>query len=126
MFQPQSQWRSIVALLPIVAMLGVAAATAGPRASSASTASLRISDPISVPAGSPASADDPVVALMASSDRHFKAGQTALEQGHFEAAKHEFNQAIAVLLESSYGARTEPRIREQFDRLVDRISTYEM
>jgi peptidoglycan lytic transglycosylase D len=31
-----------------------------------------------------------------------------------------------VLLESPYGARTEPRIREHFDRLVDRISTYEV
>ena len=31
-----------------------------------------------------------------------------------------------VLLESPYGARTEPRIREHFDRLVDRISGYEV
>jgi hypothetical protein len=31
-----------------------------------------------------------------------------------------------VLLESPYGARTEPRIREHFDRLVDRVSTYEV
>ena len=31
-----------------------------------------------------------------------------------------------VLLESPYGGRTEPRLREHFDRLVDRISTYEL
>ena len=31
-----------------------------------------------------------------------------------------------MLLESPYGARTEPRIREHFDRLVDRISAYEV
>ena len=31
-----------------------------------------------------------------------------------------------MLLESPYGGRTEPRIREHFDRLVDRISTYEV
>ena len=31
-----------------------------------------------------------------------------------------------ILLESPYGGRTEPRIREHFDRLVDRISTYEV
>ena len=31
-----------------------------------------------------------------------------------------------VLLESPYGGRTEPRIREHFDRLVDRISAYEV
>ena len=31
-----------------------------------------------------------------------------------------------MLLESPYGGRTEPRIREHFDRLVDRISAYEV
>ena len=69
---------------------------------------------------------DPVTALIATSDRHFKTGQTELEQGHVEAAKQEFNLAVNVLLESPYGARTEPRVREHFDRLVDRISTYEV
>ncbi len=33
---------------------------------------------------------------------------------------------MVILLESPYGARTEPRIREHFDRLVDRISGYEV
>ena len=40
--------------------------------------------------------------------------------------KLEFDRAVDVLLESPYGGRTEPRIREHFDRLVDRISTYEV
>jgi membrane-bound lytic murein transglycosylase D len=71
-------------------------------------------------------AADPVVTLIAASDRHFKAGQTELEEGHVEAAKQEFNRAIDVLLESPYGGRTEPRVREHFDRLVDRISAYEV
>ena len=71
-------------------------------------------------------ADDPVMTLIGTSDRHFAAGQRALEQGHFDAAKQEFNRAVDVLLESPYGARTEPRIREHFDRLIDRISAHEM
>ena len=73
----------------------------------------------------PAGTDD-VLVLIAASDGHFKAGQKELEQGHVEAAKAEFNLAIEVLLDSSYGGRTEPRIRDHFDRLVDRISTYEV
>ncbi len=73
-----------------------------------------------------APADDQVQSLIASSDQHFKSGQKELEQGHFEAAKEEFNRAVDVLLESPLGGRTEPRIREYFDRLVDRISTYEV
>lgn len=69
---------------------------------------------------------DPVSALIDTADRHFKAGQAELEQGHFEGAKQEFNRAVNVLVESPYGARTEPRIREYFDRLIDRISAYEV
>src|SRR6185295_2914148 len=87
--------------------------------------SAAISAPEPAPAP-PAPVEDPVVVLIAASDRHFKAGQRELEQGHVDAAKQEFNRAVDVLLESPYGARTEPRIREHFDRLVDRISTYEV
>jgi membrane-bound lytic murein transglycosylase D len=74
----------------------------------------------------PAPAPDPVLTLIAESDRHFKAGQKELDLGHVEGAKQEFNRAVDLLLESPYGARTEPRIREHFDRLVDRISAYEV
>jgi membrane-bound lytic murein transglycosylase D len=80
----------------------------------------------SAPSEAPAPAPDPVLVLIAESDRHFKAGQKELDLGHVEGAKQEFNRAVDLLLESPYGARTEPRIREHFDRLVDRISAYEV
>jgi membrane-bound lytic murein transglycosylase D len=79
--------------------------------------------PLPVAAAAPT---DPVVELIADSDRHFQAGQRELQNGHLETAKAEFNRALDVLLESPYGARTEPRIREHFDRLVERISAYEV
>jgi membrane-bound lytic murein transglycosylase D len=69
---------------------------------------------------------DPVVDLIAVSTRHFEAGQKELQDGHLETAQTEFNRALDVLLESPFGARTEPRIREHFDRLVERISAYEV
>jgi peptidoglycan lytic transglycosylase D len=69
---------------------------------------------------------DPVVTLIALSDQHFQAGRKELELGHVGRAKQEFDEAITVLMESWYGGRTEPRIREHFDRLVDRISAYEI
>jgi membrane-bound lytic murein transglycosylase D len=83
---------------------------------------------VAVPAyaQTPQAPADDVLTLIATSDDHFKTGQKELEQGHVEAAKAEFNLAIEVLLDSSYGGRTEPRIRDHFDRLVDRISTYEV
>src|SRR5919204_2736112 len=70
-----------------------------------------------VPAASPVPApapEDPIETLIVTSPRHFRSGQKELELGHLERAKAEFNQALQVLLESRYGARSEPRIREQF------------
>ncbi|MBI3048334.1 MAG: LysM peptidoglycan-binding domain-containing protein [Acidobacteria bacterium] len=69
---------------------------------------------------------DPVVELVAVSTLHFEAGEHELRLGHLTAAKAEFNRALEVLLESPFGARTEPRIREHFDRLVERISAHEV
>lgn len=70
--------------------------------------------------------EDPVQTLIAGSERHFGAGRRQLELGHLEQAKSEFDRAVNVLIESPYGARTEPRLREHFDRLVDRINAYEL
>jgi membrane-bound lytic murein transglycosylase D len=118
-----------IALLPFVAACGSSLRTQGPiaRPSGLSSAHEVSAQPVSTATViEQAPVEDPVLTLIASSDRHFRAGQAELEQGHFEAAKQEFNKSLDVLLESPYGARTEPRIREHFDRLVDRISAYEV
>src|SRR5260221_6754561 len=70
--------------------------------------------------------EDPVIALIALSDQHFKAGQKNFELGQMEATRQEFDKALNVFLESPYDSRTEPRIREHFDRVVDRISAFEV
>jgi len=126
---PGSHWQRcfVVALIPFAtacgsslksqAPVGTPAQAAGPHAVADSVPPAPVAQP---------PAEDPVLTLIATSDRHFKAGERELEQGHVEAAKQEFNRAVDVLLESPYGARTEPRIREHFDRLVDRISAYEV
>jgi membrane-bound lytic murein transglycosylase D len=69
---------------------------------------------------------DPISALIATSQQHFQAGERELNLGHLERARQEFDRAVEVLLESPYGARTEPRLREYFDRLVDRINAHEL
>src|SRR5207245_1189949 len=127
----RSHWqrRALVALFPLVAACGPALRSQALVGVSKTAAPTRLvatapETPIAAPVQPPL--EDPVATLITASDRHFKAGQKELEQGHFEAAKQEFNLALGVLLESPYGARTETRIREQFDRLVDRISTYEV
>jgi membrane-bound lytic murein transglycosylase D len=69
---------------------------------------------------------DPVADLVALSNQHFETGRKELEAGHLETAKTAFNRSLEVLLEWPGGARTEPRLRDQYDRLVERISAYEV
>src|SRR6266550_4437783 len=75
---------------------------------------------------SPQLVADPIGDLIALSNSHFEAGQSELQLGHLDSARVEFNKALDILLESSWGARSEPRIREHFDRLVERISATEL
>jgi len=129
----RSQWQRplLIALLPFATACG---SNLRPQVHTAKPAAVVRSAPAvateavppSPPVAQTAPVDDPVVSLISVSEQHFKVGQNELEQGHFDAAKQEFNKAIEVMLESPFGGRTEPRIREHFDRLVDRISTYEV
>lgn len=69
---------------------------------------------------------DPVNALIQTSQKHFEAGERELKMGHLDRARTEFDRAVDVLLELPYGARSDARMREHFDRLVDRINAYEV
>ena len=69
---------------------------------------------------------DPVLDLIGVSTGYFEAGERELRLGHLESARTEFNRALEVLLESPFGGRTEPRIRDHFDLLVERISAHEV
>jgi membrane-bound lytic murein transglycosylase D len=81
--------------------------------------------PATVAPAAPPPPADPVAALIASSQSHFTAGERELKVGHLEKARAEFDRAVDVLLESPYGARTDDRLRQHFDRLIDRINAYE-
>ena len=69
---------------------------------------------------------DLVVELIALSTLHFEAGERELQLGHLASAKAEFDRALEILLQSPPGGRAEPRLRAHFDRLVERISAYEV
>jgi membrane-bound lytic murein transglycosylase D len=69
---------------------------------------------------------DPIASLIATSQQHFLVAERELKLGHLDRARIEFDRAVEVLLESPYGARTEPRLREHFDRLIDRINAHEV
>ena len=78
------------------------------------------------PGPEPVRQADPATELIALSTLHFEAGQLELELGHLDSAKGQFNKALEVLLESPFGGRTEARVRDHFDQLVERISAYEV
>lgn len=78
---------------------------------------------VAAPAPKP---QDPIDVLIADSERRFAEGRKHLEGGHLEQARLAFDLSIEMLLESPYGARTEPRLRLHFDRLVDRINALEV
>lgn len=81
---------------------------------------------VTEPAPAASQAPDPVQVLIDLSQAHFDKGQAELQLGHLDRARTEFNRALDVLLESPSGARSTPRLQEHFDRLVDRISAYEV
>lgn len=69
---------------------------------------------------------DPITVLIEASQQRFLAGESQLKLGHLDRARIEFDRAVEMLLESPYGARTDARLREHFDRLVDRINAHEV
>jgi membrane-bound lytic murein transglycosylase D len=69
---------------------------------------------------------DPIETLIAKSRDHFETGERELKMGHLDRARVAFDRAVDVLLESPYGARSDARMREHFDRLIDRINAHEV
>jgi membrane-bound lytic murein transglycosylase D len=115
--------------LPAAAFVGVGISTIG-CGSGHKTVQLTVTLP-ATPAAviqktEPIPVHDPVTDLIAESERHFAAGEKELALGHLEQAKTSFDLAIDVVLKSSYGAKSEPRLRQHFDRLVERISAHEI
>ncbi len=112
----------------VVAGLGVVAACGGnpkPQTKAPAPSPQRPSSAPVSPAPTPA-AIDPITALIETSQRHFDEGEREFNAGHLDRARLAFDQAVEVLLESPYGARTDARLREHFDRLVDRINAFEV
>ena len=111
-------------LVPVFGAILIAGCVSGPRTQTVKVIP-QSPAPIAVAKVTPEPTPDPIAILIAKSDRHFEAGQKELALGHLEKAKTEFDGALDTLLESPDGARGNTRLREHFDRLVDRISVLE-
>ena len=123
MLSPRLFRVGVLWLVPFAGACATRVATAPvpqpPPAVSASAPPVAIAEP-------PVERVDPVLELITVSTLHLETGERELKVGHLQSARTAFNRALEVLLESPFGGRTEPRIREHFDRLVERISAYEV
>jgi membrane-bound lytic murein transglycosylase D len=108
-----------------IVLLVAAACGSNPKIQKAPVAPAQAAPP-EAPMPAPAPAPDPIAALIQTSQNHFASGERELKLGHLERARVEFDRAVDVLLESPYGARTDARMREHFDRLIDRINAHEV
>src|SRR5262245_28882567 len=117
------------AWLPTVAAAGLVFATTPSAACGSNPTPQTPPAPSPSPAAPTAPAPptpDPITKLIEASQQRFLAGERELKLGHLDKARIEFDRAVELLLESPFGARTDPRLREHFDRLVDRINAFEV
>ncbi len=120
---------TIRAWLPALAAIGAASVLTSACGSNPKPQVTAAPPPASRPQVQPAAPPappDPIATLIETSRRHFEVGERELKVGHLERARAEFDRAVDVMLESPYGARTDARTREHFDRLIDRINAYEI
>jgi membrane-bound lytic murein transglycosylase D len=69
---------------------------------------------------------DPVLDVIETAQAAFERGEQEYRTGHLERAKEEFNNAITAILESPVTAGMDRRLQKEFDRLVERVHSYEL
>jgi membrane-bound lytic murein transglycosylase D len=69
---------------------------------------------------------DPAAELIAQVEKEYKIGQDNYKAGHLEAAKENFDRAFNLLLGSSLDVRTDERLQQEFDRVLDGVNGLEL
>jgi membrane-bound lytic murein transglycosylase D len=69
---------------------------------------------------------DPAAELIAQVEKEYKIGQDNYKAGHLEAAKENFDRAFNLLLGSSLDIRTDERLQQEFDRVLDGVNDLEL
>jgi membrane-bound lytic murein transglycosylase D len=80
---------------------------------------------LSTPAATGPSAD-PVADLIAVVEKEYAAGQENYKAGHLEAARQNFDRAFDLLLGSNLEINSDPRLENEFDRIVEGINSFDM
>jgi membrane-bound lytic murein transglycosylase D len=69
---------------------------------------------------------DPVADLIAQVEKEYKAGQDNYRSGHLEAAKQNFDRAFNTLLGSNLDIRSDQRLEQELDRILEGINGFEL
>jgi len=69
---------------------------------------------------------DPVESLMAQAEKEFQAGQANYQAGHLDKAKANFDQAFNLLLSYPQGVKSDDRLADEFDKVVEAVNNLEM
>ncbi len=69
---------------------------------------------------------DPVADLIAQVEKEYQAGQENYKAGHLEAAKQNFDHAFNLLLGSPIEIRSDDRLQQEFDKLLDGVNALEL
>ncbi|HXJ94490.1 MAG TPA: transglycosylase SLT domain-containing protein [Terriglobia bacterium] len=74
----------------------------------------------------PVTSDDSASKLLSRADALYQAGVKDYSAGNLDQAKDEFDQAVALLLESNLDLQSDDRLNSEFNRLVEDISNLEL
>jgi membrane-bound lytic murein transglycosylase D len=69
---------------------------------------------------------DPVADLIAGVEKQYQTGQDNYQAGHLEAAKQNFDSAFDQLLGSGFDLRSDDRLEQELDRILDGINNLEL
>jgi membrane-bound lytic murein transglycosylase D len=69
---------------------------------------------------------DPIEAVIARTEKEFQAGQANYQAGHLDQAKTNFDRAFNVLLSYPQGVKSDDRLSDEFDKIVEAVNQLEM
>jgi membrane-bound lytic murein transglycosylase D len=69
---------------------------------------------------------DPVADLIAQVEKEYQIGEDNYQAGHLEAAKENFDRAFNLLLGGALDVRSDDRLQQEFDRVLDGVNGLEL
>lgn len=78
------------------------------------------------PGSEAAQKPDPVALLIGQVEKQYQQGQAEYQAGHLESAKASFDKAVDMLLQSPIDVRSDDRLQNEFDKIIEGVNQLEM